>query len=112
SLSLPDVHWLSLRPELEGLIVPSKFYGVAAAGRAVINVGAPDGEVAELVSRFGCGVTVSPGDGAALAGVIDRLMRSPDEARALGARGRDMLVNHYSTACGMSRWESLLSGFD
>ena len=32
SLSAPDVHWISLKPEMEGLIVPSKFYGVAAAG--------------------------------------------------------------------------------
>src|SRR5262249_8429579 len=31
SLGLPDVHLISLRPQLEGLIVPSKFYGVAAA---------------------------------------------------------------------------------
>ncbi len=30
SLGVPDVHWLSLKPEVEGLIVPSKFYGMAA----------------------------------------------------------------------------------
>ena len=33
SLGVADVHWISLKPELEGLIVPSKFYGVAAAGK-------------------------------------------------------------------------------
>ena len=38
SLSVPDVHWISLRPELEGLIVPSKVYGIAAAGRPIIAV--------------------------------------------------------------------------
>jgi colanic acid biosynthesis glycosyl transferase WcaI len=32
SLAVADVHWLSLRPALEGLIVPSKFYAIAAAG--------------------------------------------------------------------------------
>jgi hypothetical protein len=30
SLGVPDVHWLSLRATVEGLIVPSKFYGIAA----------------------------------------------------------------------------------
>ena len=39
SLSVADVHLVSLRPELEGLIVPSKFYGIAAAGRPAIFIG-------------------------------------------------------------------------
>ena len=38
SLSVPDVHWISLRPAMEGLIVPSKVYGIAAAGRPIIAV--------------------------------------------------------------------------
>src|SRR5580704_805766 len=33
SLCVPDVHWISLLPQVEGLIVPSKIYGIAAAGR-------------------------------------------------------------------------------
>ncbi len=32
SLGVADAHWLTLHPALEGLIVPSKFYAVAAAG--------------------------------------------------------------------------------
>ena len=35
------MHIVSLKPELEGLIVPSKFYGSMAAGRAVIYIGDP-----------------------------------------------------------------------
>jgi colanic acid biosynthesis glycosyl transferase WcaI len=33
SLAVADAHWLSLNPKLEGLLVPSKFYGIAAAGK-------------------------------------------------------------------------------
>ena len=33
SLSVADAHLVTLRPEFEGLIVPSKFYGIAAVGR-------------------------------------------------------------------------------
>jgi colanic acid biosynthesis glycosyl transferase WcaI len=63
SLSLPDVHWISLLPAMEGLILPSKFYGVAAAGRPTIAVTDPAGEIAELVRRYQCGAVVTPGDG-------------------------------------------------
>ena len=39
SLTLPDVHLVSLKPALEGLIVPSKFYSAIAAARPVIFIG-------------------------------------------------------------------------
>src|SRR5262245_8867122 len=42
SLSVADVHLVSLRPELEGLIVPSKFYGICAAGRPTLFIGDGD----------------------------------------------------------------------
>ena len=51
SLAVPDLHWLSLKPALEGLIVPSKFYGIAAAGRPTIAITAADGEIANLVRK-------------------------------------------------------------
>src|SRR5207248_2927152 len=46
TLTLPDIHWLSLRAEFEGLIVPSKFYGIVAAGRPMILIGSQTGELA------------------------------------------------------------------
>jgi colanic acid biosynthesis glycosyl transferase WcaI len=59
SLSAADLHLVSLRPELEGLIVPSKFYGSAAAGRPAIFIGDTDGEIARLIRRHACGRTVA-----------------------------------------------------
>jgi hypothetical protein len=56
SLSVPDLHLVSLAPACEGLIMPSKLYGILAAGRPVIAVSDPRGAVAELVRGFGVGV--------------------------------------------------------
>jgi len=50
----------SLRPDLEGLVVPSKFYGIAAAGRPIIAVAATDGEIAQLIARYHCGFPIAP----------------------------------------------------
>ena len=58
SLSVSDVHLISLKPELEGLIVPSKFYGVLAAGRPVIFIGDNAGELARIIKREQCGCCV------------------------------------------------------
>ena len=77
SVTLPDVHLVSLKPALEGLIVPSKFYSAIAATRPVIFVGDGgndgDGEIAREVSHGQCGVTVAPEDTVALANAIERL---------------------------------------
>ena len=67
SLAVPDVHLVVLRPEMEGLIVPSKFYGIAAAGRPTIFVGSRDGEIAGLLSAGEAGFAVDQGDGLGLA---------------------------------------------
>jgi len=62
SLAASDVHLVSLLPALEGLIVPSKFYGILAAGRPVVFVGDPDGELARIIREAGCGHVVAAGD--------------------------------------------------
>jgi hypothetical protein len=61
-LGVGDVHLVSLDPALGGLIVPSKFYGIAAAGRPTIFIGDEHGEIARLLEATGCGFTVPSGD--------------------------------------------------
>ena len=48
----------------------------------------------ELIRR-GCGRLVPPFDTAALAAEVNNLLMNPDDARALGARGRDIIANEY-----------------
>lgn len=71
SLSASDVHLISLRPELEGLIVPSKFYGVLAAGRPVIFIGSNKGELAKVITMQQCGEIVEQGAGEQLIKAIE-----------------------------------------
>lgn len=108
SLSVPDVHWLSLKPELEGLIVPSKFYGIAAAARPIIAITARDGEIARLVQQHDCGIVVEPGDGAGLAGVLRRLAGDRNSTVEMGQRARKMLDAHFTRRHAFSSWERLL----
>ncbi len=110
SLGAADVHWLSLRPELEGLIVPSKFYGIAAAGRPIIAVTAGDGEIAGLVREHGCGVVVAPGDGAAFAAALREFAANPEMVAGMGARARAMLDAQFTRRQAFARWERLFDG--
>src|SRR5262249_12920647 len=108
SLGAADIHLISLRPELEGLIVPSKLYGIAAAGRPIIAITAFEGEVARLVRRHDCGAVVAPGDGDLLAGTLRRLQADPGRLAEMGHHARAMLDAHFTRRDAFARWQSLL----
>ena len=107
SLGVADAHWLSLAPTLEGLIVPSKFYGIAAAGRPIVVIAAKNGEFAPLVEQYGCGFAVAPGDAETLVSVLRRFMREPRTVSAMGLRARQMLEARFTQQHGFKRWEKL-----
>jgi glycosyltransferase involved in cell wall biosynthesis len=112
SLGVPDAHWLSLNPKLEGLIVPSKFYGIASAGKPVIVIGDKDGELARLVHQFACGVAIEPADAGALVCTLLRLSAEPESVAEMGKRAREMLDAHFTRQKGLDRWRELLGQLD
>jgi hypothetical protein len=87
SLTAPDVHLVTLRPEWEGLVMPSKLYGALAAGRPVVFIGDPDGDVARIV-RAGPGLVASPQAMPTLAAEIRALRRDPARLAQIGDAAR------------------------
>lgn len=112
SLGVCDAHWISLNPKVEGLLVPSKFYGIAAAGRPIVTIGDPDGELGRMVTAQSCGFAVKPSDAGALIGILQRLADDPDAAAQMGARARDLLERRFSRAHALQRWGQLLNRLD
>jgi colanic acid biosynthesis glycosyl transferase WcaI len=108
TLSVPDVHWVSLRPEFEGLIVPSKFYGIAAAGRGTIAITAADGEIAQLVATHKCGAIITPGDGDALADLLQMMIVDRALGAEWGRNARSMLSAQFSRTQALDRWSQLI----
>jgi glycosyltransferase involved in cell wall biosynthesis len=109
SLVACDVHLVTLLPAFEGLVVPSKFYGVAAAGRAVIFIGDADGEIARLIAAHGCGVIVAPGDAAGLAVAIKELRTSPEKLHAMGIRARAAFEREWDKPIALARWQEVIA---
>jgi len=108
SLGVADVHWLSLHPRLEGLIVPSKFYGIAAAGRPIVMIGDGDGEIARLVRQHRCGIIIAPGDAATLADTLQRWSEAPEALAEMGVRARQMLDARFTRRRALEQWSRLL----
>jgi glycosyltransferase involved in cell wall biosynthesis len=108
SLTVPDVHIVTLRPELEGLLVPSKFYGALAAGRPVVFIGPAGSEVARVIREQDCGFVVDQGRTEELVAIIRRLARDEDYRQALGRNARQAIDQHYSKAHALAAWEKLI----
>lgn len=110
SMAAADLHLVSLRPELEGQIVPSKFYGIAAAERAIGFVGDPDGELARLIAIGDCGFSVASGRGDLLAKAILDLAADVELCRSQGQRARELLDRRFSRDEAHRQWHHLLTG--
>jgi glycosyltransferase involved in cell wall biosynthesis len=109
SLSVPDVHLISLRPEVEGLVVPSKFYGITAAGRPAIFVGSEDGEIARVINESRCGIVVRAGDVEGLAAAIKQLKNDPVLRRGYGESARQTFEQQFNKRHALEAWTGILN---
>lgn len=105
SLSLVDLHWLSLHPDLEGCILPSKWYGIRAAGRPALFIGALDGEVANRMRASESGFAVAPGDVAGARSCVEGLADDRAIAARMGARARAGLATR---ADALRHWQATI----
>lgn len=88
SYATADVFLVSLKEGLAGYIVPSKLYGILAAGRPYVAAVKPDSEVARITKEFDTGLLVAPGDVGGMADAISRLHRDRELAERLGENAR------------------------
>lgn len=62
SLNAADVHWCVNAKGIKGVSCPSKFYGIAAAGKPVLAVLERGTEIRMLIEEIGCGKCTEPGE--------------------------------------------------
>ncbi len=108
SLSVPDVHWISLQPDCTPLVFPSKFYGVMAAGRPAIFVGEPSASLSRVLEHEGVGISVAQGNGSALADAVKVLAEKPELRATMGQRAHALFHGHYEQSLALGRWARLL----
>ncbi len=89
-----DVHIVTVKRGLEGIVVPSKLYSILAAGRPVLAVATPQSDAARIVVESGCGLAADPDDAAAVAAAIRELRRDPARLADMGRRARETAAKY------------------
>ena len=93
-LSSGDIHVVTVKRGLEGVVVPSKLYPTLAAGRPVLGVAPEECDVVRIIRRSGCGLAANPDDPNTLVDAIRGVLHDPEQIRIMGLRAREIAFSY------------------
>lgn len=106
SLNAGDVHFVMNAKGIKGVSVPSKLYGVMAAGKPVLGILEEGAEARLIVEEAQCGKVVSPEDYEAIRNLIREFIqkRNSEELACMGEKGRNYLVQHLTKDVSIKKY--------
>ena len=112
SLCAADIHLITSRKGLAGLLVPSKVYGILACGRPFLAWIDKDSEISSIANNYKCGFIIPPGDVKGMIGYIDWVIKNPDELVKMGKNGRQAAVNYFDRKISTAKFNQMLENID
>jgi Glycosyltransferase len=95
-------------PQTLGSLVPSKIYGIMAAGRPLLYIGPDKSTPARHIEQYSCGWRVDPGDVDGLEKLLIYLAGNRQLLAESGSRGRAAFEQNFTRAIGVSRVQRVL----
>ena len=96
SLTACDLALVSIAPGLEGVVAPSKLYGIMAAGKAIAAICEPHSYLRQIIDEAGCGAYVDNNRSQDLAAFIMNLATNPELAIDMGRAGRNYMIGNFT----------------
>lgn len=100
---------VTLRPEVVGMGVPSKIFGIMAAGIPVLAVAPHNSEIALIVKESECGLVVEPGNFKGLIDCIVFLKENGDIRKRMGLNARKSFESNYTITKGVDNYLNLFN---
>jgi colanic acid biosynthesis glycosyl transferase WcaI len=88
-LAAADAHVVTIKRGLEGVIVPSKMYGILAAGKPILAVAPRESDVAKIGEERGFAISADPDDASAVADAVCQVSCDAERLRKMGEAARD-----------------------
>ncbi len=96
SLTACDLALVTIAPGLEGVVAPSKVYGIMAAGKAIAAICEPYSYLRQLIADAKCGASFKNNHSEDLAEFILFLAADTDLAIKMGKAGRNYMKEHFT----------------
>ena len=106
------MHFVVNAKGIKGVSVPSKLYGVMAAGKPVLGILEKGSEARLIVEEARCGISVEPGDYERIEKLIDHFitLKETKELVKMGERGRNYLTQYLTKDVSIQKYkEEILS---
>src|SRR5712692_2496123 len=87
-LAAADAHLITIKRGLEGVVVPSKMYGILAAGKPIVAVAPRETDAVSLGIQRGFAVAADPDRPAEVVNAVRALASNPNKLRAMGEAAR------------------------
>lgn len=106
SLNVGDVHWCVNAKGIKGVSVPSKCYGIMAAGKPILAVLEKNSECALIIGETGCGLCCEPGDYINVEKQIRWFIENAGTLKVaeMGQKGREYLVRHLTKDVSVKKY--------
>lgn len=110
SLNAGDVHWCVNAKGIKGVSCPSKYYGIAAAGKPVLGVLETDSEVRLLIEETKCGFCAEPGDYKQIEEDIQWFIdhAGSQEITVMGQNGREYLMKNLTRDISVEKYKKAI----
>lgn len=110
SLNVADVHLVVNQKGIKGVSVPSKIYGVMAAGKPILGVLEQDSEAEFLISTSHSGLVSEPQDYVHFVENIKTIYNLTNEERQeMGMRGRQYLDAYLKKELSLNKYKETLN---
>ena len=112
SLNAGDVHWCVNAKGIKGVSCPSKYYGLAAAGKPIIGVLEEGSEVRCLIEDTKGGLCCNPGDYEQIEKDIQWFIENAGNGKvtAMGQRGHDYLIENLTREKSVKKYAEEILG--
>lgn len=106
SLNAGDVHWCINAKGIKGVSVPSKLYGIMAAGKPILGVLEQGSEARLIIEETKCGYVTEPGNYEEVEAIIERFLNEKETSILTGMseRGRAYLVKNLTKDVSIKKY--------
>jgi colanic acid biosynthesis glycosyl transferase WcaI len=107
-LNAADIHLLSLQPEWQGIVVPSKFFSSLAVGKPIIYVGPETSCIGKWIRQLNLGLVLTEKNVDAVADELLDISRNKERVRKWSENALSNYKLFFSKKIIMDQWDTLL----
>jgi len=108
-LAAPDAHVITVKRGLEGVVVPSKMYGILAAGKPIVAVAPEETDAVSLGAKFGFAVSADPDKPESVAAAIRLLVTDAKKLQNMG-RAAQAVAPEYDRVKELQKFVKIIEG--